>query len=93
LTQDDDYSEDTIEIIKDVMPWINRKQWDDFYVIPDRKDAIRQALLIAKKWDVVLLAWKWAEQSMITNEWVIEWSDKDVVLEILKDLDDNKIIN
>jgi UDP-N-acetylmuramoyl-L-alanyl-D-glutamate--2,6-diaminopimelate ligase len=50
LTQDDDYSEDTIEIIKDVIPWIDRKEGENFWVIPDRKEAIRTALIWAKKW-------------------------------------------
>jgi len=29
---------------------------------------------------------------MITNQWPIEWHDKTKVLEILKAIDDNKII-
>lgn len=92
LTQDDDYSEDTISIIKDIMPGIDRKQGDSFYVIPERYDAIRQALLVARSWDIVLIAWKWDENSMITNEWVVHWHDKKVTKEILKELDDNRII-
>lgn len=92
LTQDDDYSEDTVSIIKDVLPWIDRKQWDDFFVIPSRKDAIRHAIIVAEKWDVILIAGKWDEHSMITNEWPIKWHDKTVTEEILKDLDDNKIM-
>ncbi len=92
LTQDDDYTEDTIAIIKDVLPWINRKEWEDFWVIPDRQEAIRTALLSANKWDSILIAWKWDEHVMITNAWPIEWHDKTKVLEILKTIDDNKII-
>ncbi len=92
LTQDDDYSENTIDIIKDVLPWIERVEWEDFWVIPDREEAIRTALLWANPWDVLIIAWKWDETSLVTNKWIIEWHDKTKVLEILKDIDDNKII-
>ena len=54
LTQDDDYSENTESIIKDVLPWIQRVEWDNFWVIPTRKEAIETALLKAEKNDVVL---------------------------------------
>ena len=93
LTQDDDYSEKTEDIIKDVLPGIERKEWEDFWIIPTRKDAIQTALLTAEKDDVVLIAWKWDEHVMITNEWPIEWHDKTIVEEILQWIDDNKIIN
>jgi len=92
LTQDDDYSEDTIEIIKDVIPWIERKEGENFWVIPDRKEAIRTALIWAKQWDVILLAWKGDEHVLMTNSWPIEWHDKTIIQEILKAIDDNKII-
>jgi len=92
LTQDDDYSEDTITIIKDVLPGINRKEWEDFWVIPDRKEAIRTALLWAIENEIILIAWKWDEHSMITNYGTIQWHDKTIALEILKAIDDNKII-
>jgi UDP-N-acetylmuramyl-tripeptide synthetase len=92
LTQDDDYSEDTIEIIKDIIPWIDRKEGENFWVIPDRKEAIRTALIWAKEWDIILLAWKGDENILMTNSWPIEWHDKKIVQEILKAIDDNKII-
>lgn len=92
LTQDDDYSEKTEDIIKDVLPWIERKQWDNFWIISTRKEAIQTAILMAKKDDVVLITWKWDEHLMITNDWPIVWNDKNVVLDILKWIDDNKIV-
>lgn len=92
LTQDDDYSENTTDIIKDVLPWIERKQWEDFWIIPDREEAIRTALVTWKKWDIILIAWKWDEHVMVTQKWTIPWHDKTKVEEILKWLDENKII-
>lgn len=91
LTQDDDYSEKTWDIIKDVLPWIERKEWENFWIIQDRKEAIRTALITATKNDIILIAGKWDEHVMVTNEWKIPWHDKAVVNEILKGIDENKI--
>lgn len=92
LTQDDDYTEDTITIIKDVLPWIERKEWEDFWIIPSRLEAIRTALISAWKDDVILIAWKWDEHVLMTNSWAMQWHDKTKVKQILKAIDDNKII-
>ena len=92
LTEDDNYAEDIKEIVKDVLPWIERKQWEDFWVILNREEAIRTALMYAKENDVVLILWKWDEHSMITNNWPIKWHDKSVVKKILKWIDDHKLI-
>jgi len=93
LTQDDDYSEKTTDIIKDVLPGIERKEWEDFWIIPNREEAIRTWIIASEKWDILIIAWKWDEHSMITNAWPIEWHDKAKVEEILKAIDDNKIIH
>jgi len=92
LTQDDDYSEKTEDIIKDILPWIERKEWEDFWIIPTRKEAIQTAILKAEKNDIVLITWKWDEHVMMTNEWPVKWHDKTVIERILKWIDDNKII-
>lgn len=92
LTQDDDYTENTQEIIKDVLPGIDRKQGEDFWIISDRKQAIRTALLMWKKDDIILLAGKWDEHALITNAGPIEWHERTIVEEMLKDIEDNTIL-
>lgn len=92
LTQDDDYSEITENIIKDVLPWIERKEWENFWIISDRGEAIRTALLTAKEGDTVLVAGKWDEHVLVTNSWQIQWHDRTFIESVLKDIDDNKII-
>lgn len=92
LTEDDNYTENIDDILKDIIPWIERKEWEDFWVIQDREEAIRNALITAKENDVVLIAWKWDEHTIMTNNWPKEWHDKTIVEKILKDIDDNKII-
>lgn len=92
VTQDDDYTENTGKIIKDILPWIDRKQWEDFWIIPDRKEAIRTAIVMAKKDDLILLAGKWDEHALITNQWPIQWHERTIVESILKDIEDNTIL-
>lgn len=92
LTQDDDYSEKTSAIIKDVLPWIERKEGENFWIIPERESAIRTALLEAQENDAVLIAGKGDEHVMVTNAWIVEYNDKAVVLKVLQEIDDNKVI-
>lgn len=49
LTDDDTYTEDSLSIIRDVSVGINRKEGKNFWIIPDRDDAIRTALLMLQK--------------------------------------------
>lgn len=92
LTQDDDYAEKTENIIRDILPWIKRKEGENFWIIPTRREAIEAWISALEKWDCLLVAWKWDEHSMITNSWAISWHDKTVILEILKQIEDNKIV-
>jgi UDP-N-acetylmuramoyl-L-alanyl-D-glutamate--2,6-diaminopimelate ligase len=92
LTQDDDYSEKTESIIKDVLPWIERKEWENFWIIADRKEALRTALITAQKNDIILIAGKWDEHVLMTNNGPVEWHDKTIVKEILTQIENNTII-
>lgn len=93
LTQDDDYNEKTENIIKDILPWIKRNLWEKFWIIPTRREAIEAWIFSLKKWDCLLIAWKWDEHTMVTNFWPVKWHDKSVVLDILKKVEENKIIS
>ena len=92
VTQDDDYTENTGKIIKDILPGIDRKQGEDFWIIPSRLEAIRTAILIAESDDIILLAGKWDEHILVTNNGPIEWHDRTIVEKILKDIDDNTLV-
>jgi len=92
LTEDDNYTEDVHEIMKDVIPWIERKEWEWFWIIPERKEAIMTALVAAKKWDIVLLAGKWDEHIIMRNDWAEQWHDKTVAKKILEEIKENKLI-
>ncbi|MDD5769883.1 MAG: UDP-N-acetylmuramoyl-L-alanyl-D-glutamate--2,6-diaminopimelate ligase [Candidatus Gracilibacteria bacterium] len=92
LTQDDDYTEKTNSIIKDVLPGIERKEGENFWIIPDRQSAIRTALIEASENDVVLIAGKGDEHLMMTNDGPVDYNDKEEVIKILKEIDDNKVM-
>lgn len=58
LTEDDNYTENSLKIIKDVSMGIKRKEGEGFWIVPSRMDAIRTALVMAEKEDVVIIAGK-----------------------------------
>lgn len=84
VTDDDPDTEDRYEIVKQIISWINRKEWDRFYILPQREHAIDMAVEIAKEWDIVLLAWKGHETVQVTNFWKRKWNDKDYLESVLK---------
>lgn len=83
VTDDDPYEEDEWGIIDQVSEGIAKKEGMGFWKIPDRKEAIRLALTLAKKGDCVLIAGKGSEEIMIVRGKTIEWSDRKVVQELL----------
>jgi UDP-N-acetylmuramoyl-L-alanyl-D-glutamate--2,6-diaminopimelate ligase len=56
LTDDDTYTEDSFSIIRDVSEGIERTEGENFWIIPSREDAIRTALIMLKKGDILLVA-------------------------------------
>lgn len=58
LTEDDNYTENSLKIIKEVSMGIKRKEGEGFWIVPSRMDAIRTALSIAERDDVVIIAGK-----------------------------------
>lgn len=89
LTDDDTYTENSLSIINDVARWIKRKEWEKFWIVPSREDAIRTALSISEAWDFLIVAGKWAETMQVTNKWPIPWNDKKIISAILREMDDN----
>jgi UDP-N-acetylmuramoyl-L-alanyl-D-glutamate--2,6-diaminopimelate ligase len=83
VTDDDPDTENRYDIINQVVKWISKIEWEDFYIIPERYFAIKFVTEIAKKWDIVLLAGKWHEMIQLTNFWKRKWNDRDVLEDIL----------
>lgn len=92
LTDDDTYTEDSLAIIRDVSVGIDRREGDNFWIVPDREDAIRTALLILQSWDILLVAGKGAETVQVTQQWSIPWNDRKVIERILMEIESQVMI-
>lgn len=87
LTADDSYEEDTMHIMKEIFFYVEKqgKILDkNVFLIEDRREAIKKAFNLAQKGDIVLLAGKGAEQTIILQNKHIPWDDRAVARELLK---------
>ncbi len=84
LTDDDPYEEDEIEIIEQIAKAVPRKEGHNFWKIPNRKEAIRLALTLAREGDCVVVAGKGSEEVMKVRGKTIPWNDKKIVTELLE---------
>lgn len=82
LTAEDPRSEDVNEIIKQMLKGVSKNK-ENIYTIPDRLEAIKHAISIAKKGDTVVICGKGHEKSMNFNGIEYPWQDKEAVKSIL----------
>ncbi len=87
LTDDDTYTEDSLQIIREVSEGIKRREGESFWIIPSREDAIRTACIMLKKGDILLVAGKWAETVQVTQKWPIPYNDRRVIEKILMEIE------
>ncbi|MFA5145504.1 MAG: UDP-N-acetylmuramoyl-L-alanyl-D-glutamate--2,6-diaminopimelate ligase [Candidatus Omnitrophota bacterium] len=81
ISNDNPRSEDPQEIIEDIKRGING---DNYCVIPDRREAIKKSLSLAKPGDIVLIAGKGHEECQIIKNKAVHFSDREVVRECLR---------
>ena len=89
LTNEDPYDENPLEIMEDIERGFSQIQNsnDKFQKILDRREAIKKALTLAKKGDIIVITGKGSETSIaVAGGKKIPWSDRDVVLELLEEL-------
>lgn len=84
ITSDNPRSENPAEIISDILPGIDKTPCK-YTVIESRFEAIRYALSIAEKDDIVLLAGKGHETYQILNTGKIHFDEREIVQKILKE--------
>lgn len=84
ITSDNPRSEKPEDIARDVARGIIKKSAKSYSIILDRKEAIKAALDIAKKDDIVLIAGKGHERTQIIGDKQIRFDDHEVVLKLLK---------
>jgi UDP-N-acetylmuramoyl-L-alanyl-D-glutamate--2,6-diaminopimelate ligase len=82
ITSDNPRSEDPLKIIQDIKRGIKKKS--GYYIEPDRYEAIKKALSLARKNDLVLIAGKGHETYQIFKNTVKHFDDCEVVKEILQ---------
>lgn len=81
ITSDNPRSEDPEAIIEEIKEGIEK---DNYKVIPEREEAIRESLRLAKPGDVVLVAGKGHENYQILKDRRIHFDDREVVRQCLK---------
>jgi UDP-N-acetylmuramoyl-L-alanyl-D-glutamate--2,6-diaminopimelate ligase len=86
LTNEDPHEEDPRRILDDIaaaMRAAGHSEGEDFVVIPDRREAIAAAFRRAQPGDLVLLAGKGHEQSIIVGRTKTPWDERTVAREQL----------
>lgn len=88
VTNDEPYREDPAQIINEIVMGIKeKKENENFWIIPDRREAIAKALQLAKTDDIIAVTGMGAEESMVVGDQKIPWNDKKVILEELEKID------
>lgn len=83
ITSDNPRSEDPMEIIKEIVKGINN---DNYITIENRREAIKKAISIAQKDDVIVIAGKGHEDYQVLKEGTIHFDEREVVAQIIKEL-------
>ncbi|KGM96644.1 UDP-N-acetylmuramoyl-L-alanyl-D-glutamate--2,6-diaminopimelate ligase [Clostridium botulinum] len=83
ITSDNPRTEEPMSIINDVVSGIDK---DNYVVVENRKDAIKEAMRIAKKDDVIVVAGKGHEDYQILKDKVIHFDEREVIADIVKEL-------
>ena len=84
ITSDNPRREDPLAIIDDILAGV-KDEFSNYSVVADRREAIRKALGMAGKDDIVLIAGKGHEKYQIVGNTIHPFDDCDVVKDILKD--------
>ncbi|MEK6265085.1 MAG: UDP-N-acetylmuramoyl-L-alanyl-D-glutamate--2,6-diaminopimelate ligase [Clostridium sp.] len=82
ITSDNPRNEDPLDIIKDVVREIKK---DNFEIIENRREAIKRAMEIAEKDDVIVIAGKGHEDYQVLKGKTIHFDEREVVSQIIKE--------
>lgn len=84
VTSDNPRSEEPEAIIDDIIPGLNEIENSHYAKIVDRREAIHQAICIAKKGDLVIIAGKGHETYQIVKDKILEFDDRKLAAEFLR---------
>lgn len=88
-TDEDPRGEDPVAILESIAAGAEdagRRRGDDLLLVPDREEAIRTAFALARPGDVVLLAGKGHEQSILYADHELVWDERAVAERVLEEL-------
>ena len=83
ITNDNPRSEEPLAIIRDIKKGVRK---NNYLVIPERSEAIKKSLSLAREGDVVLVAGKGHENYQILKDKTIDFSDREAVQQCLKSM-------
>ena len=86
ITNENPRSEDPVEMVEQIASHVESAGGRSFDKQPERREAIRHAILLAQPEDLVLIAGKGAEPTLIYADRVEPWDDREVAREILNSL-------
>ncbi len=84
ITSDNPRSEDPYMILEDIKAGVKKS---NYKLIENRREAIKTALLLAEKDDIIVIAGKGHETYQILKNETIHFDEKDVVLELIEELE------
>lgn len=83
VTSDNPRSEEPMKIIDDIVQGIKK---ENYLIVENRRNAIKKAMEIAQKDDVIVVAGKGHEDYQILKDKVIHFDEREVIGEIIKEL-------
>ena len=86
ITNENPRSEDPVQMVEEIAGHLVEAGGGSFDKQPDRREAIRRAMSLAQPDDVVLIAGKGAEPTLIYADRVEPWDDRAVARELLNSL-------
>ncbi|MDE2967253.1 MAG: UDP-N-acetylmuramoyl-L-alanyl-D-glutamate--2,6-diaminopimelate ligase [Chloroflexota bacterium] len=86
ITNENPRSEDPVEMVDEIAAHLVEAGGESFDKQPDRREAISRAIALAQPEDLVLIAGKGAEPSLIYADRIEPWDDREVARELLNDL-------
>ncbi len=89
VTNEDPYNEDPQKIIDEVFAGVKKykEEGKEAFRILDRREAIKKALRLAKREDIIVVTGKGAEEMMAVGHKRIPWNDPKVIREVLRELE------
>jgi UDP-N-acetylmuramoyl-L-alanyl-D-glutamate--2,6-diaminopimelate ligase len=87
ITSDNPRSEDPLAIISDIEKGFIGKGAKNYRIVADRREAISQALSMARKGDYVLVAGKGHEDYQIFKDQTIHFDDAEAIRSTLRNLE------